>query len=176
VIVTPYNLPPEMCMSKPYMFLSCLIPGPSNPKASIDVYLEPLIDDLKKLWVGILTYDVSRKQNFMMRACLMWTINDFPAYGMLSGWGTHGRLACPHCMEHNKSFTLNYGRKICWFDSHRRSLPNDHPFRRNIKAFRKGQVEIDGPPPRLTPLQVWRRVKHFPKVTENGVTRIDGYG
>ena len=78
MIVTPYNLPPEMCMSKPYMFLSCLIPGPSNPKASIDVYLEPLIDDLKKLWVGILTYDVSRKQNFMMRACLMWTISDFP--------------------------------------------------------------------------------------------------
>ena len=63
-----------MCMSKPYMFLSYLIPGPSNPKASIDVYLEPLIDDLKKLWVGILTYDVSRKQNFMMRACLMWTL------------------------------------------------------------------------------------------------------
>ena len=75
VIFTPYNLPPEMCMKKPYMFLSCLIPKPSNPKASIDVYLEPLIDDLKKLWVGILTYDVSRKQNFMMRACLMCVFN-----------------------------------------------------------------------------------------------------
>jgi len=47
VIFTPYNLPPEMCISKPYMFLSFLIPRPSNPKASIHVYLEPLIDDLK---------------------------------------------------------------------------------------------------------------------------------
>lgn len=46
VIVTPYNLPPEMCMTKPYMFLTCLIPGSSNPKAKIDVYLQPLIDDL----------------------------------------------------------------------------------------------------------------------------------
>ena len=27
VIVTPYNLPPEMCMTKPFMFLTCLIPG-----------------------------------------------------------------------------------------------------------------------------------------------------
>jgi len=62
MIVTSYNLPPEMCMSKPYMFLNCLILGPSNPKASIDVYLDPLIDYLKKLWVGILTYDVSRKK------------------------------------------------------------------------------------------------------------------
>ena len=49
IIVTPYNLPLEMCMSKPYMFLSCLIPSPFNPKAGIDVFLEPLIDDLKKL-------------------------------------------------------------------------------------------------------------------------------
>jgi len=110
----------------------------------------------------------------MMRACLMWTINDFPVYGMLSGWGTHGILACPFCMEHNKSFMLNYGRKSCWFDSHRRFLPNDHHFRRNIKAFRKGQAETNGLPPRLTPLQVWRRVKYFPKVMESGVTRIDG--
>ena len=54
MIITPYNLPPEMCMSKPYMFFSCLIPGPSNPKVIIYVYLESLIDDLKKLWVGTL--------------------------------------------------------------------------------------------------------------------------
>jgi len=75
----------------------------------IDVYLEPLIDDLNKLWSDIWTYDVSRNQNFLMRATLIWTINDFPAYEMLSGWSTHGRLACLHCMKHTKSFTLNYG-------------------------------------------------------------------
>ena len=28
IIVTSYNLPPEMCMTKPYMFLSCVIQGP----------------------------------------------------------------------------------------------------------------------------------------------------
>ncbi|KAI3687023.1 hypothetical protein L1987_80713 [Smallanthus sonchifolius] len=30
-----------------------------------------------------------------MRAALLWTINDFPAYGYLSGWGTSGYKACP---------------------------------------------------------------------------------
>jgi len=99
-------------MSKPYMFLTCLIPGPLNSKAYIDVFLEPLIDDLKKLWSGVLTYDISKRQNFIIRANLMWTINDFPTYGMLSGWRTQGKLACTHCMEHHKSFTLNYGRKL----------------------------------------------------------------
>jgi len=59
--VTPYNLPPEMLMSRSYMFLSCLILGPRNPKTGIDVYLEPLIDDLKKLWSGVETYDKGRK-------------------------------------------------------------------------------------------------------------------
>ena len=110
-----------------------------------------------------------------MRATLMWTINDFPAYGMLSGWSTHNRLSCPHCMEHTKSFTLTYSRKSCWFDCHRRFLPIEHPFRRNNKTFWKGEVEKDEPPLKLTPSQVWQRVKDFPKVTESGVTRMDGY-
>jgi len=42
------------------------------------------------------------KQNFMMKVALMWTINDFPTYGMLSGWSTSGRLACPYCMNNSK--------------------------------------------------------------------------
>jgi len=86
------------------MFLSFVVPGPFNPIVGIDVYVQPLIDDLKKLWNGVLTYDVSRKQNFMMRATLMWTINGFLAYGMFSSWGTHGRLACLYCMEDAKAF------------------------------------------------------------------------
>jgi len=32
IIVTPYNLPPEMCMTKSYMYLVCVVPGPDNPK------------------------------------------------------------------------------------------------------------------------------------------------
>lgn len=43
VIVTPYNLPPWMCMSTPYLFLTMIIPGRRNPKSKIDVYLQPLM-------------------------------------------------------------------------------------------------------------------------------------
>ena len=89
ITVTPYNLPPWMCLKEPYMFLSILVPGPKNPKQKIDVYLQPLIDELKMLWNdGVQTWDVSSKQNFQMQAALMWTISDFPAYSMLSGWKT----------------------------------------------------------------------------------------
>jgi hypothetical protein len=82
------------------MFLSTVIPSPDSPGRNIDVYLRPLIDELMQLWSSeALTYDVSRKENFLMRAALMWTINDFPAYGMVSGWSTHEKLTCPYSME-----------------------------------------------------------------------------
>jgi hypothetical protein len=116
VILTVYNLPPGMCMRSEFMFLSMVIPGPSSPGRNIDVCLRPLIDELTQLWSsGALTYDISRKQNFVMRAALMWTINDFPAYGMVSGWSIHGKLACPYCMENNKAFTLINGGKASSF-------------------------------------------------------------
>ena len=86
VVLIPYNLPPWMCMKNPYFMLLLLILGPKSPGNDIDVYLEPLINELKQLWeVGVETFDASRKQNFIMHASLLWTINDFPAYGNLSG-------------------------------------------------------------------------------------------
>ncbi|KAL6345885.1 hypothetical protein AAG906_020467 [Vitis piasezkii] len=58
--------------------------GPHSLGKEIDVYLRPLIDELKELWHdGIETYDVSIGQYFKMHATILWTINDFPAYGML---------------------------------------------------------------------------------------------
>ena len=60
VILFPYNLPAWMCMKEPYLMLSLLIPGPSPPGNNIDIYLQPLIANLKDLWeAGVETYDAS---------------------------------------------------------------------------------------------------------------------
>lgn len=81
-----------MCMIKQYLFLTCLIPRHCNPKENIDVYLQPLIDYLQRSWSkDILIYDISTKQNFIMKACLMWIINYFPTYFVLFGWETQGK-------------------------------------------------------------------------------------
>nr|GEY04550.1 hypothetical protein [Tanacetum cinerariifolium] len=88
VILTTYNLPPWLCMKESYFMLTLLIPGPKSPGKDIDVYLRPLIDDLKVLWAkpGVETIDVATGLKFNMRAMVLWTINDFPARSSLSGW------------------------------------------------------------------------------------------
>jgi len=99
------------------------------------------------------------KANFLMRAVLIWTINDFPAYEMVSswstyemvsGWSTHGKLVCPYCMENNKAFTLTNRAKTFFFYYHRWFLPTNHGYRNNKKDFFLSRVENDVTPPRLS--------------------------
>nr|GEU48923.1 hypothetical protein [Tanacetum cinerariifolium] len=58
VILTTYNLPPWLCMKESSFMLTLLIPGPKSLGKDIDVYLRPLIKDLKtpprqdKTWKG----------------------------------------------------------------------------------------------------------------------------
>ena len=86
VILNTYNLPPWMCMKATTFMLTLLIPGPCIPGKDMDIFLRPLIDELKELFTeGTPTYDSHRKQEFTMRACLLSTINDFPARSYLSG-------------------------------------------------------------------------------------------
>jgi len=61
-----------------FMSSSMIIPGSNSSGRNIDVYLQLLIDELKHLWPSkTLTYDVLRKQNFQMKATLIWIINNF---------------------------------------------------------------------------------------------------
>ena len=140
VMLTVYNLPPWMCIKDSYMIMSLLIPGPKAPGNDIDIYLEPLIDELKELWeIGVDTYDSYANEIFKLHVALLWTINDFSAYGNLSGWKTKGRFACPHCNEDTSCLFLRNSRKCCYM-GHRRFLDENHYFHRNKSSF-DGKVE-----------------------------------
>ena len=98
VLLMIYNLPPSLCMKRKYIMLSMMISGPRQPGNDIDVYLEPLIEDLRKLWVdGVDVYDADDGQTFRLRAMIFCTVNDFPAYSNLSGYSVKGHHACPIC-------------------------------------------------------------------------------
>nr|KAJ0208865.1 hypothetical protein LSAT_V11C400175950 [Lactuca sativa] len=62
----------------------------------IDVFLRPLVDELKMLWAeGVQIRDASTNNVFNMCTMLLRTINDFLARGHFSGWSGQDYLACP---------------------------------------------------------------------------------
>ncbi|CAL5430629.1 unnamed protein product [Camellia sinensis] len=135
IVLIPYNLPPWMCMKQPNLILSVLIDGPKGLGDKIDVYLQPLIEELKELWdEGEQTFDASTNEMFQLHAALLWTISDFPAYANLSGWSTKGEYACPCCNVKTQSYWLKHGRKYSYM-SHRRFLPVNHKFRKDKVSF-----------------------------------------
>ncbi|CAA7013323.1 unnamed protein product [Microthlaspi erraticum] len=145
VLLFPYNLPPWMAMKHSSMILSMIIPGKQMPGNDLDVYLQPLIKELKELWAtGVQTIDASTKKTFCMLAALMWTISDFPGLGNLSGWNTYTDLACPSCNYDSAQLRLHHGKKNC-FMGHRRFLQPDHKFRYDKKHF-DGKEELRLPP------------------------------
>ncbi|GJQ92771.1 putative transposon, En/Spm-like protein [Tanacetum coccineum] len=106
VLIVIYNLPPWLCMKRKFINLSVLISR--YPGNDIDVFLEPLVDDLHTLfetWVD--TYDASTKDNFNLRAVVLWTINNYPALGTFCGCPYSGFKGCVVCGKDTNCVTLS---------------------------------------------------------------------
>ena len=87
--------------------LSLLIPDPYQPGNEIDIYLKPLVDELKELWEeGVEIYDAYSKEHFQTCATLLWTIYDYPGFGNVSGWRTKGYHVCYTCNDEPYSEAL----------------------------------------------------------------------
>jgi hypothetical protein len=77
-----------------------------------------------------------------MKTTLLWTINDFLAYGIVSRWSTHGKLTYLYSVKNNKAFTLmNDDKTSFFFYCYRRFLPRHHQYRKNQKNFLKCKAE-----------------------------------
>ncbi|KAL2345210.1 hypothetical protein Fmac_006495 [Flemingia macrophylla] len=158
VVLIPYNRAPWECMKQTSFILSMIIPGKQMPGNDIDVYLQPLIKELKELWFdGVQTFDSSKNEMFRMRAALMWTISDFPGLGTLSGWNTHTSLACPTCNFDTAFCWLNNGKKYS-FMGHRRFLEKGHKFRLNRSRF-NGRTEQRDQPTTLSGSDIFKQVE-----------------
>ena len=127
VVLTAYNLPPWLCMKDSYFMLTLLIPGPQAPGKHMDVFLCPLIDELKDLWVsGVVTRDAVDNSVFTLCATLLRIANDFPTRSSLSGWSDQGYKACLTCNEDTPSLRIR-GKNV--YFGHRRFLPMTHAMR-----------------------------------------------
>ena len=123
-------------MKRKYIMMPIIIQGPKQPGNDIDVYLRPLVEDLKQLWKkeGVPVWDEDKQEEFNLRALLFVTINDWPALSNLSGQSNKGYKACTHCMDETESTYLKHCRKVVYM-GHRRFLAANHPVRKKGKHF-----------------------------------------
>ena len=49
VMLTMYNIPTWLCQKRKYLLLTILISGPKQPGIDIDVFLEPLMEEMERL-------------------------------------------------------------------------------------------------------------------------------
>ncbi|XP_062100451.1 uncharacterized protein LOC133806357 [Humulus lupulus] len=155
VLLMPYNMPPWRCMKREFLMMALLILRRRAPGKDIDVYLQPLIDELKELWEnGVRTFDIIDKEYFTMCAAILWTIHDFPAYGTVSGYSTQGYKDCHVCDDDTSSFRIR--GKTC-FMGHRRYLCPNHQWRNDMEY--DGTIERRSPPRILTGDEILDKLK-----------------
>ena len=102
---------------------------------------------------------------------MLWIINDFPAYGNLSGCATKEYYACPICGEETYSQWLKHGNKNS-YTGHRRFLPCNHPLRKQKKAFH-GEQEFRLPPKEITRDDLERLIPFVPHGERKRLNDVD---
>ena len=113
-----------------------LIQWPRQPRNDIDVFLEPVIDELVEMFEkGVKdVWDVHKKEHLTIKAELIATITDLLGRGCLFGEKTKGYTGCVECLDDTDAVNLPNNSKIVYM-GHHRFLPKDHPYRRNRKDF-----------------------------------------
>jgi hypothetical protein len=146
IFVMPYNLSPNKCLKQGFVFLTLVILGPNELKKQINVFLHPLMEEMKELWQGVDAYDSHLKCQFNLCASYLSSIHNYLAYGKFASWCVHSRLNCPIYMHDTDAFMLWHGKKVSLFNCHRRFLPSNHLFRNDTRSFLKGKPVRKGPP------------------------------
>nr|ABA98042.1 transposon protein, putative, CACTA, En/Spm sub-class [Oryza sativa Japonica Group] len=117
---------------------------PNQPGIDIDVFLEPLMEDMEELWKeGLRLWDEFKREHFNLRAIIFVTINDLPANFSLSGQ-IKGKTGCLICLEKTSYKYLTSSLKTVYM-RHRRFLPQRHRYRKMARLF-DNTVENDTAP------------------------------
>ena len=152
LLITIYNLPPWLLTKKFFISLAVLILGPTaTTVANIDVFLALVVRDLLQLWRGVPAMNMSKhegERQFILRAILMWIVNDFPAYGLLSWQQVHGYKACSLCGLETCAKHVRLLHKMVYLGA-RRFLHLHHHFRRARSTF-NNHPEWQLPPKRAS--------------------------
>jgi hypothetical protein len=62
-----FALPPNKCLKEGFIFLALAILGPKEPNKEINIFLHPLMEELKELLQWVDAYDSHLKYRFNLR-------------------------------------------------------------------------------------------------------------
>jgi hypothetical protein len=145
VILAMYNLPTWLCHKRKYLMLSILIQGLKQAGTDIDVLLEPLMEDIAKLWnEGVRMWDQSQQEYFTLYAIIFICIHDAPGGFTLLGQTKGKSGAYPVCVDGTALVCLPSSRKLV-YKRHQRFLPRKHKYRK-MKMHFDNTVEKDSAP------------------------------
>jgi len=90
MVLLNYNLPLWLTTKKHFVMLSLIIPNEKSMMSeNMDTFLEPLLEEIRLLWHnGVEVWDATNyngSSHFMLKAILMWCIQDFPVCGIMVG-------------------------------------------------------------------------------------------
>jgi hypothetical protein len=112
IILVMYNIPTWLCHKRKYLMLSIFIQSPKQAGIDIDVFLEPLMKDMAKLWnAGVCMWDQYQYEYFTLKAIIFVCIYGVPGGFTVSGQ-TNGKSGCPICMDGTASVYLPSSRKL----------------------------------------------------------------
>ena len=101
--LTVLNLPRNERYKTENIILVCLIPGPHEPKLTINQYLAPFVQEMKSAYDGYLLSinDINIGLcNVLVRGCIACVTCDVPAVRKLCGFLGHtARLGCSKCLK-----------------------------------------------------------------------------
>ncbi|WVZ57977.1 LOW QUALITY PROTEIN: hypothetical protein U9M48_008299 [Paspalum notatum var. saurae] len=149
-----------------FIMMPALIQGPKQPGNDIDVYLQPLVEELLLLWTeGVHMWDAHKEEAFDLRAMLFVTINDWPSLANLSRQSNRRFRACVHYLDETESTHLKHCRKVVYVGGHRRFLGGKH--QKKGKHF-NGKEENFGKPIHRSGKLVFEMVKSLSVVFGKG--------
>ena len=109
IYMSVMNLPRTERFLQENIVLIGVIPGPHEPSLTINSYLRPLVDELKKLWHGV-RLRTSEDVGVLVRAALLCVACDIPAARKTCGFLSH--MATKGCSKCQISFpTEAFGEK-----------------------------------------------------------------
>nr|AAN08256.1 putative transposon protein [Oryza sativa Japonica Group]AAN16333.1 TNP2-like protein [Oryza sativa Japonica Group] len=139
------------------------IDGPRQPGINIDVFLEPLMEDMQELWEeGLRMWDEYRREHFTLHAIIVVTINDLPANFSFSGQ-FKGKFGCLICIDKTSYKYLTSSSKGVYMH-HRQFLPQRHRWCAKARLF-DNTVENFLAPKTRTGRSVFKLTKNIKMLT-----------